>query len=181
MDAMLWRRLDTPGHDVARLERAGDGWRLAGTAVFLHELGPADVAYELVCDAGWSTRTARVQGRVGPTPIDLRIRRDDAGWTLNGAPVPAVRDCAHLDLGFTPATNLPQLRAMALSVGEARDIRVAWIDVPDAKFESLLQEYRRTSERSYAYASPSVGYAATLEVEALGFVRTYPTLWEAAG
>src|SRR5207244_2474062 len=32
--AILWRRLDTPGHDACRLERSDAGWELDGTAVF---------------------------------------------------------------------------------------------------------------------------------------------------
>jgi hypothetical protein len=32
------RRLDTPGHDAARLDRNEAGWRLQGTAVFLLEV-----------------------------------------------------------------------------------------------------------------------------------------------
>ncbi len=31
--AALWRRLDQPGHDGARLIRHGDAWQLAGTAL----------------------------------------------------------------------------------------------------------------------------------------------------
>lgn len=31
---MLWRRLDQPGHDAARLVERADGARLEGTAVF---------------------------------------------------------------------------------------------------------------------------------------------------
>ena len=32
--AVLWRRLDTPGHDACRLVRNDAGWQLEGTAVF---------------------------------------------------------------------------------------------------------------------------------------------------
>ena len=33
MTVAFWRTLYTPGHDVARLIPADDGWRLSGTAL----------------------------------------------------------------------------------------------------------------------------------------------------
>jgi len=36
VSSVLWRRLDTPGHDVCRLEKSDAGWKLEGVAVFLH-------------------------------------------------------------------------------------------------------------------------------------------------
>ena len=41
---ILWRRLDTPGHDVCRLEHDGESWQLDGAAVFRHDDGrPAEL------------------------------------------------------------------------------------------------------------------------------------------
>lgn len=184
VDSILWRRIDVVGHDACRLEKTGDGWRLSGTSVFRHELGPASLAYELTCDERWITREGSVRGWVGEKCVDRRVQRAvDGTWTLNGARVEVLDGCAHLDFGFTPATNLPQLRAMALRVGEAAELTVAWIDVPDVApqaLQALLQRYARTSEHDYAYESPSFGYAETLVTNADGFVSVYPKLWEEA-
>lgn len=55
---ILWRRLDRPGHDACRLIHQASGWRLEGSAAFLHENGAvASVAYEVECDREWRTRT----------------------------------------------------------------------------------------------------------------------------
>jgi hypothetical protein len=35
--AVLWRRIDRPGHESARLIALEAGWELAGTSVFAHE------------------------------------------------------------------------------------------------------------------------------------------------
>ena len=50
-DTVLWRRLETPGHDACRLIQRNGTWRLEGVAAFLHEGAPACVAYELECFA----------------------------------------------------------------------------------------------------------------------------------
>ena len=40
-------------------------------------------------------------------------------------------------------------------------------------------QVQRTARNAYAYAAPSVGYAATLQVSRLGAVIDYPQLFEA--
>ena len=45
--------------------------------------------------------------------------------------------------------------------------------------EVIEQIYRRQTGGSYAYESPRFNYAAVLDVDATGFVRRYPTLWDA--
>jgi hypothetical protein len=179
-ESILWRRLDTPGHDACRLDRSATGWQLEGTAVFLHQGNPARLDYRLVCDTAWRTQQGHVQGWIGSDPLELRIARTNAGvWTLNGATVPNLEDCVDLDFGFTPATNLSQLRRLALEVGQAADVPVAWLDLSPGSLGRLPQRYERRADETYWYEAASFGYAALLEVTPEGFVRRYPGLWEA--
>lgn len=60
--SMLWRRLDAPGHDAARLVEAAGGAELSGVAVFGDEGGPNAIHYLVRCDAGWKTTEAHIQG-----------------------------------------------------------------------------------------------------------------------
>lgn len=176
---ILWRRLDAPGHDACRLERVGEDWRLSGVATFLDARGPARLDYSLLCDSRWRTREGTVRGWVGSEDVDCEVRRSSAGaWTMNGARVGAVQGCDHLDFGFTPATNLPQLCAMDLGIGSSAELTVAWIDAPAGELEPVLQRYERIAANRYAYAAPRFEYSGVLEINEAGFVRTYPTLWE---
>src|SRR5262245_4458288 len=51
--AILWRRLDRPGHDCARLTELATGPNLEGTAVF-NEAGTAcRLDYRILCDSTW--------------------------------------------------------------------------------------------------------------------------------
>jgi hypothetical protein len=175
----LWRRVDTPGHDACRLEELADGWQLEGTAVFLHEGAPTRLAYQVVCDPTWATRRGRVQGWLGERPVDFTVVRTSGGvWTLNGDVVPGLERYVDLDLGFTPATNLLQLRRVALADGESADVPVAWIDAPPRTLTVLPQRYERRDRLTYWYESPTAGYSALLELAPNGFVRRYPGLWE---
>lgn len=124
IDALLWRRLDQPGHEAARLVRQQGGWELAGSAVFAHEGQPARLDYLVVCDAGWRTRSVRILGWVGSTPVALELQADGAHrWQLNAAECPTVAGCLDVDLGFSPATNLLPIRRLGLPVDGAADVR----------------------------------------------------------
>ena len=175
-----WRRLDVPGHDACRLVRRADGWRVEGTAEFVEGARQARLDYSVDCDDAWRTRRAAVRGRLGDRPVARRIGRDAAGvWTLDGELQPGLERLVDLDFGFTPATNLVQLRRIALRIGDAADVTVAWLDAESASLTALEQRYERRSERTYRYASPGAGYEAEHEVDEAGFVRVYPGLWEA--
>jgi uncharacterized protein len=177
---MLWRRLDTPGHEACRLEESDAGWQLEGTAVFLHDGVPAQLTYQVACDPAWCTQEGQVRGWLGGQSVEFTLVRTATGvWSLNGAVVPGLERLADLDLGFTPATNLPQLRRVALAQGQAVDVPVAWLDVVAGTLAVLPQRYERRTEATYWYEAPSVHYAGLLEVTSTGFIRRYPGLWEA--
>lgn len=176
----LWRRLDSPGHDACRLLEDRDGWRLSGTAVFRHDGAAACVTYMVAGDYSWRTDRGEVGGWIGDKAIDFTVvRNGSAGWVLNGERVPGLDELVDLDLGFTPATNLPQLRRVNLAVGQGADVPVAWLDVFAAGLTLLPQRYERRTETTYWYTAPTGPYAGLLELGSSGFVTGYPGLWEA--
>ena len=179
-NSILWRRLDTPGHDACGLEKHATGWRLVGTAVFLHQGMPACFEYRIACNARWQTQRGYVRGWLGKETIEFRIVRTAGGvWSLNGAIVSGLDVCIDVDLGFTPATNLLPVRRLALDPGQAAEAPAAWLDVNAHTLEILPQRYERRYGSTYWYEAPDFGYAALLEVTSAGFVRRYPDLWEA--
>jgi len=180
VSSILWRRLDTPGHDACRLVESHAGWRLDGAAVFLQDDGPARLTYHVVCDLAWRTQHGRVEGWLGGQSVEFRVELTHAGeWTLNGAVLSGLENCVDLDLGFTPATNLLALRRLALAEGKAASATAAWLDVSAGTLKVLAQRYERRSMSTYWYEAPNAHYEALLEVTPTGFVRLYPGLWEA--
>jgi hypothetical protein len=180
--SILWRRLDVPGHDACRLERNATAWQLDGAAVFRQEDGRiGQLHYRVRCDLHWHTQWGTVRGWLGDVAVDLSIARDARGhWKLNDEAVPDLSHCVDLDLGFTPATNLLQLRRLNLAKGEGADAPAAWVDLDGGGVLSeLAQRYERRSESEYAYEAKRFDYAATLSVTEDGFVRDYPRLWVA--
>jgi hypothetical protein len=179
--SILWRRLDLEGHDACLLGATDQGWRLEGHALFAQDGQPCSLAYAVDCDAGWSTRSARVDGFVGTQELHYEVERlADGQWMLNGVGQAEVAGLVDLDLGFTPATNLVAVRRFNLGVGVATPAPAAYLAFPELRLTRLDQTYRRLDENRYAYAAPAFGYEAILTVSSAGFVLDYPGLWQSA-
>jgi hypothetical protein len=174
----IWRRLDTPGHDAASLIRNGEGWSLRGMAVFKHQQGPAAIDYSVDIDVSWRTIRGRVKGFLANRAFNHAISREPGGWHLDGALVEGLGHLLDLDYGFTPATNLQQLRRVAVMPGQAADLPVAWFDIGATTLTELRQRYERRGVTTYWYRAPTVPYEGLLELAPNGFARSYPQLWE---
>jgi len=180
--SICWRRLDVPGHDACRLERNAGAWQLDGAAVFrLEDSRIGQLHYRVRCDLHWHTQWGTVRGWLGDAAVDLSIARDAHGrWKLNDEAVPDLSHCVDLDLGFTPATNLLQLRRLNLAQGEGVEAPAAWVDLGGGGILSeLMQRYERRSGSEYAYEARRFDYKAVLSVTPDSFVRDYPGLWAA--
>jgi hypothetical protein len=177
--SVLWRRLDVPGHDACRLVHERERWRLEGVAAFRENRAIAQIAYRVTCDNHWRALDAHVHGSLGSTTLDVGVRRSASGvWILNGEAVPDLKECVDIDLGFTPATNALQIRRIALEIGQAADVPVAWLDVATRTLSVLEQRYERRSETEYWYEAPRFDYSGVLVVNSTGFPTVYPGLWE---
>ena len=176
---ILWRRLDAPGYDACALFALIEGWRLAGTAVFALDEIPCHLSYEVLCDGLWRTRSATVRGWIGRHAVELLIDTPSPRrWSFNGSVQDDLEGLTDVDLGFTPATNLIQLRRLDLEIGEGVDAPVVYLEFPELALGRLDHRYDRRTQSTYDYAAPRFDYAATLEVSDVGFVTRYPGLWD---
>jgi uncharacterized protein len=179
-EIVIWRRLDTPGHEAARLVFHEPFWQLTGTAVFSEKQQAARLEYLVVCDTRWRTRHGRVCGWVGPRRVRIELLADTGGrWQLNGTECPQVEGCMDLDLAFSPATNALAIRRLGLESGQAAEVRAAWLTFPEFNLEPLHQVYRRTGPATYRYEAFGGSFVTDLEVNPAGLVIRYPDLWEA--
>lgn len=177
--SVLWRRVDQPGHESARVTKTSEGWQLAGTAVFAHDGGPCCLSYVIDCDADWRTLGTRVSGWIGERLVHVEIEASaDGVWRMNGAEVPEVAGAVDVDLNFSPSTNLLPIRRLNLAIGERAEVRAAWLRFPSLALEPLQQTYIRTGERTYRYESAGGEFVRDLEVDEAGLVTRYPDFWE---
>jgi hypothetical protein len=180
--SILWRRLDQPGHESARLFFKDPSWHLMGTAVFAHNRQPCRLDYLVVCDSGWQTVSGRVTGWVEDETVEIELSVDAARrWRLNGTEYPAVAGCTDLDLNFSPATNLLPIRRLGLAIGQEAQVQAAWLRFPSFTLEPLEQLYLRIDVATYRYESAGGRFVTELQVNAAGLVIRYPNFWQVEG
>jgi hypothetical protein len=179
-ESVLWRGIFLQGHEACRLFSQDSRRYLEGTAVFSQEQRPCRLDYQIICNEDWQTLSARVQGWVGDNIIDIHIKTDPGQrWWLNDAEQPEVIGCTDIDLNFSPSTNLLPIRRLNLVVGEAADVKAAWLRFPSFKLEPFPQTYHRLDEMTYRYESTDGQFVRELKVNQSGFVIDYPGLWQA--
>jgi hypothetical protein len=181
-NTILWQRIDQPGHEACRLTPLGEGWQIAGTAVFNHEGQACRLEYAIACDAQWRTLSAVISGWVGEREIEIEVSRDEEGlWRLNGDLVPEVEGCVDVDLNFSPSTNTLPIRRFNLEVGHAVHVRAAWLRFPSLRLEPLEQSYTRVGTNLYRYESAGGRFVASVEVDEAGLVVEYGEIWRREG
>ena len=179
---ILWRRVDTSGHESARVYCDEDGWYLDGAAIFLHEGVPCRLEYLIECDTEWRTMFASIDGWIGEDVVEHEIEVDEDGvWLLDGEEIPDVAGCLDIDLNFSPITNLLPLRRLDLSVGTVKKVRAAWLRFPSFGLEPLEQTYTRIDESTVKYESRDGEFVRTLTVNKAGLVLEYPDYWIVEG
>jgi hypothetical protein len=87
--------------------------------------------------------------------------------------LPAASDSSRSRDAATVSTS-----ASALLRQTRAGFSVAWFDIGKNALVDLPQIYERLDETHYAYRSPTNNYEATLVMDASGFVRVYPELWQ---
>lgn len=134
--------------------------------------------YSILSDAGWNTLKGSVSGWLGEKTIDLDVTvGPDRQWRLNEVAQYDVAGCTDLDLNFSPSTNLLPIRRLNLDVGQATEVKAAWLRFPGFELEPLTQTYTRLDEFTYRYESGGGSFVAELKVDEQGFVTNYPELW----
>ena len=176
---ILWRRLDQPGHESARLFFQQASWHLTGAAIFAHQQQPCRLDYVVICNAEWHTLSGTVAGWVGNETVQVELSVDSTrGWRLNGTACRDVAGCTDVDFGFSPSTNLLPIRRLGLAVGQEAEVRAAWLRFPSLTLEPLAQVYRRVDVSTYRYESAGGRFVTELQVNAAGLVTHYPNFWQ---
>ncbi|RPI27782.1 MAG: hypothetical protein EHM61_07275 [Acidobacteria bacterium] len=179
-EPILWRRIDRPGHESARLVLLETEHLLLGSAVFVYESQAVLLDYRIRCDKAWQTISAQVSGWIGSQVIESEISVDpDRRWRFNGVEVQELAGCSDIDLNFSPSTNLLPIRRLNLEAGGRAEFRTAWLRFPSFKLEPLEQVYQRASAEVYRYESGGGKFVAWLKVNEDGFVTEYPGFWRA--
>jgi hypothetical protein len=148
----VWRGLDEPRMEIARVHAGADGVRASGTQI--------GTDYELRYDLERDQLTLELVDK-----RRLTVRLDGADF---------------FDLGYSPLFNsLPIWRDRLLDGGEPRDYMMRFVSVPDLQVSDSMQRYEPLGGRRLRYRSGT--FAADIEFDDDGVVVRYEGLAERVG
>lgn len=173
-----WQWLPDQGEGVEEFgfHVTSTGLLARGRVVAMLEGAPLDASYQIEADAAWTTRSVRVEVKDGAS---LDIRSNGAGrWRhADGRAIPELDGCIDPDVSMTPFTNTLPIRRLGLRAGEAAEIRVAYILVPDLSLRAAPQRYTRLADRHWRFEGLDIDFSAEITVDEEGFVIEYPGLF----
>lgn len=172
----VWRPDLGEGAEEFSFRATGDGFEARGDVKATLEGKPLKASYLVETDAAWRTRRVRVAVKGGGT---LDILSDGAGrWQrADGAVLPELDGCIDPDISMTPFTNTVAMRRLGLRIGEAAEIKVAYILVPELNLRAAPQRYTRLAERLWRFDGLDIDFAADIAVDEDAFVVDYPGLF----
>ena len=184
-----WTAQQWPGleHVIVTADEAG--YRADGH-VIMAEDGLVTVRYQLRCDPGLRFTGLDISVTSAAGHRALAMAADAGGtWTVDGQPRPDLSGCTDIDINCTPLTNTLPVRRLAWSPGDARDLVMAYVTVPELEVAAVGQRYTLLAadepgeepggESRYRYESGS--FRSELRLDRDGWVVDYPGIWRRVG
>ena len=185
--AAAWQHRDArSGFEVAFFQPLDDGYRIEGSTTAVEDGAAWIVEYEIVLDAAWTTRSARISGRSASGSRSAVLDADGEGsWRVNGAPAPHLDGCLDVDLESSAVTNALPVHRMRLGVGRRAGAPAAYVRALQLTVERLEQTYARLPDdgprQRYDYAAPAFEFACQLAYDTSGLLLDYPGIAVRAG
>lgn len=168
-----WRPLDASGLEHFRIEQTPSGFTFRSALV----TPQSGIFYEGRLDPDWTFRTLSIRHTDNAT---LDLASDGEGnWSANASPRADLKGCIDIDLSGSPFTNSLPIRRTTWRLDAPHHFEMAWIDLEALTVHRAAQIYTKLSENRFHYRSPDSGFEAEITVDDDGFVRWYPSLFEA--
>jgi uncharacterized protein len=172
---LIWRGLDEWRAEAAHIRIEDDRLTAQGTQLGTHpyrldyslRTGPGFVAERLELSALADGRLRRL----------LVVRHPDGTWTADDRPLPELDGALDFDVLNSPVFNsTPYLRHHMAAGGDARDLAMAFVTVPDLTVTHSDQRYTPLGDRRVNYASGD--FSADIHFDDDGLVRLYENYLE---
>ena len=180
MTERSWRWVWLPdlgeGAEAFAFRATDHGYEARGAVTATLDGAPLDASYLVETDTSWRTGHVRVDVKGGGT---LEILSDGAGhWRrADGTALPDLDGCLDPDISMTPFTNTVAIRRLGSRVGEAAEIKVAYILVPELTLRAAPQRYTHLSRQLWRFDGLDIDFTADITVDEDGFVVEYPGLF----
>jgi hypothetical protein len=178
----MWSALSWPGLEHLTIREEAGAIEMDGLVVAHVDGASLRLRYRLSCEASWATRRLDVT-RHDAAP--LVFEADGAGRWTNGAgqDLPELAGSVDVDIALTPFTNTLPIRRLPWRVGQARDLLMVYVAVPEMTYRQARQRYTclESGVAGAVFRYESGSFRADLEVDQDGLVVDYPGFWRRAG
>ncbi|MDA2813346.1 putative glycolipid-binding domain-containing protein [Nocardiopsis sp. RSe5-2] len=137
-----WRRLGGEGTGVGTVIAERDGFRLEAAEAAAGER-PYGGRLTVRTDLAWEVVRARVETVTDQGMRALDLSREGALWSVDGTRRPDLDGCVDVWAPCTPLTVTLPVRRLGLRRGEARDVAMAWVEVPGLTVRKVLRRCTR--------------------------------------
>jgi hypothetical protein len=180
---IMWTPWSEPGLEHMRLLQQ-EGTILADSIIVgVNNRMPFRLHYEMICDSDWNVKELGLTLLSGNRK-SIKILTDGQGhWsTGTGDPIPSLDGCKDVDISATPFTNTLPIRRLKLRPGQAVELLVAYVLIPEMELFPDRQRYTclelNNSGGLYKYESLESDFSAELSVDRDGLVIDYPGLFK---
>jgi len=141
------------------------------------------VAYMITCDIIFQFRKIELTLE-GESKKELSLNLDKTGlwYDEKGMWHQELDGCHEPDINFTPLTNTLPINRLNLEIGETKQIKTAYIALPQMTISPVIQSYECLAKDEngaiYLYKNLTSNYEAELSVNAGSFVKEYPGLFK---
>ena len=182
--SIMWTPWDEPGLEHLCLSQDGGQILADGMILRLKGSKPFRAHYRISCDVEWRVREVHVN-LLGDASQNMKLNADGEGrWTDgSGNHILSLDGCFEVDISATPFTNTLAIRRLRLKPGEASELAVAYISIPEMEVKPSRQRYTCLEigfeGGIYKYEDEGLfqGFAADLPVDSGGLVTDYPGLF----
>jgi len=178
---VMWSPWDEAGLEHVRLVQSDQGVLADGMILRVMDGSPVRAHYKIRCDPAWNVRQVEIS-LWDNARGEIRLHADGQGnWTDDSGSRLALLDgCIDVDISISPFTNTLPIRRLNLKPGQAADIVVAYIVIPEMDVKPAKQRYtclQASPENGlYKYESLSTGFTSNVLVDRDGLVLDYPKL-----
>jgi uncharacterized protein len=175
---LLWTGREYHSLENCLIDEQQDGAEINSTIIGSYEGKLYKAEYHIRTNERWQTVLLEINSRHSNQVQKLRLEGDGQGnWLQDGKRAEQYNGCIDVDIAVTPFTNTLPIRRLHLQHGQQQEIQVIYCNLLGQEIKPVRQRYTCLSATEYRYENIPNDFEATIQVDELGLVVDYPTLF----
>lgn len=175
---LLWTGREYQSLENCLVNTSSAGAEITSTIIGYSENKIYKTEYCIKTNHNWETVFFEISSRHSNKFRVARLESDGKGnWSTSGKRVDQFEGCIDIDISLTPFTNSLPIKRLKLAQDESQEIQVIYLDVLTQQMRSVWQRYIRLSDSLYHYQNIPNDFEANIQVDELGLVVDYPSLF----